>query len=381
MDIDGALERAARLVAGERYREAVTEYENVIRSSPGNERAYCGMILIMIIMDAPERAMEGLSMSAWLRPDSPYPHGVMGTIMEETNFIDEALECYDRMIAGEPAEASAYVRKAQILLERGKKDACADVMRACGRAARPELETPRGAERLRALLEDVEAGRTPAFMTRDDAVFMPGLRCLLDRAVGKKVPSETAPNATGIVLAGGTERAAAIAAADRVLESDPGSAEDWCEKGVLLSEDGRAHEALACYDRAIGMEPGMMTVHAEKIVLMQDAGDRAGMKECLRRAAEAEPSDAVNAEMQRGLRAWLKMTDRTGPARFRSATNADATRHHVARRVGHGGPAAAGPALQPGRSAPPGFGRRPGGPSPGRPAPKRRARLRAGRRR
>ena len=372
-DVDGALERAARLVAGERYEEALKEYGEALGPPPGDERACCGLALVLVIMDMPERAIQCLGTAAHTWPAAAYPHGVMGAILEEKNIIKEALECYDRMIAADPSEASAYVRKARILLERGKKDACAEVMRACGRAARPELETPRGAERLRALLEDVEAGRTPAFMTRDDAVFMPGLRCLLDRAVGKKVPSETAPNATGIVLAGGAERAAAIAAADRVLESGPGSAEDWCEKGVLLSEDGRAHEALACYERAIGMEPGVMAAHAEKFVTMQDAGDWAGMKECLRRAVDAGPSDAVDAGMQQVMRAWIREMDAGGPAWFRVNTNSGVARQHVARRV-----VLDGPGEPPGRPAPP--GRRAGGPSPGRPAPER-ARLRAGRRR
>ena len=332
MDIDGAIARAAQLVVGEMYEEAMREYSTAFKSASNDERVHCGMALSLIMMDKQTDAMTILGLAAVNHLDAGWPHGVIGTIMQEKNHFDQAVESYDEMIKLDPSDAPAYVRKSQILLDRGLDKECASTMAECAKVAGLYREPPRAVERLREMFKDVNAGRLPKFEANDEAAFMPGLRDLLDRAMGKEVPWKT-PTPYTVRLSGSKERARAIEVVDEMLRFRPDSAEIWSDKGSLLYEGGRADEALACCERAIKMAPGMMVARAEKLVILQDAGDRAGMMECLRAAIAAEPDDAINAEMQGGLRTWLKIVGQDGAPRFRSVHNADAIRRHIARRL------------------------------------------------
>lgn len=385
MDIDGAIGRAAQMVVGEMYYEALREYLAVFEAASDDERGYCGIALSLIMLDKQIDVMTVMGMAIANRLDAGWPHGVLGAIMQEQNSPDQAVECYDRMIRFDPSDASAYVRKAQILLEKGREKECTETVAECARVARLDKEPPRAVERLRELFDDIDAGRLPKFESKDEGVFMPGLRDLLDRAIGNDIPY-WGSNTYATSLAGSDERARAVDRANKMIRLQPDSAENWCEKGVLLAEGGLADQARVCYERAIDMRPGMMVPYAEKATLFQDAGDLAGMKECLRAAIEAKPDDAINAEMQKGLRAWFNAMDRSAN-KLRSVHNAEAVRKHIARRLvpGSGAP----PALPQTHAPPPDM---PEGtlfpPSMldrlapcGKAGKPRRARLRSGRRR
>lgn len=390
MDVDAAIERAAQFVVGEMYEDAMRGYSAVFRSASDDERGYCGMALSLIMLDKQIDAMKIMGFVVANHLDEGWPHGIIGTIMQEHNHFDQAVESYDEMIKRDPSDASAYVRKAQILFYKGREKECIDTIVRCAEATSFNGEPPRTVERLRDMFKDVGIGRLPRFEANDEAAFMPGLRDLLDRAVGKEVPWE-APNPYTLRLSGDDERARAIDVMNKMLRLQPGSAEIWFEKGSILYEGGRADEALACCERAIEIAPGMMTAHAEKLILLQDAGDRVGMMECLRAAIKAEPDDAINAEMQRGLRTWFKIMGEDSTVRFRSVHNADAIRRHIGRRLVPGKgryqismrpplPQAHPPSMPDDRLFPPGLldGAGPRETKAGKP---RRAHLRSGRRR
>ena len=392
MDVDGAIVRAAQMMAGEMYEEAMREYSAAFDSAPKDERVHNGVALALIMLDKPLDSLKVLGLAMVNNLGAAWPHGIVGAIMEEQELYDQAVESYDEVIKRDPSCAPAYVRKARILQDRGLHAECANTMAECARAARLDGEPPRAVERLREMFEDAGAGRPPRFVAKDDATFVPGLRDMLDIVVGERIPfGENSPYA--LSLSGFDERAEGLEFADEMLRLKPDSAENWCEKGVILADGGRADEAMACYERAIELAPGVIVPYAEKAILLQDAGDRAGMKECLRAAIGAEPDGPINVEMQRGLRAWLEIMSKNSTKRFKNVHNAEAIRMHIARRLAPGAGAPQPmreplPQMRPpppgtpeGRMFPPGLldgANQSGEFKAGKP---RRARLRAGRRR
>ena len=332
MKQDSALARAARLVSDGEYEKALRIYESACEAAPRDERGRCGKALAFMLMDEQSKAAECMQGVADELPEAAYPHGVIGSIMEEAGDLDAAMICYDAMIELEPYEASAYVRKARILQDVGFDAECAREIENGTGACEFDWESPRSAERLGDIFGDVIAGRRPVFRASDTAAFMPGLRGLLDKAVGRGLPARKYPDIGAFALAGSEERAEAIWMADQVLAEDPAAIGVLCLKGDLLADDGRADEARACYERAIGEKPGSMAGYEHKLILLQDAGDRAGIIECLDAAIGVAPDSEDDARGQESMRYWRGVFGSDERAAFGSFPNSSGVEWHLARR-------------------------------------------------
>lgn len=352
-DIDGALGEAARLAAAGRYSEADALYESVCRASPRDERGLCGRTLALAAIDEPRAAAECMREAADL--GAPYAHGVLGAVAEESGDLDEALARYGAMIRAEPSEADAYVRKAQILLDCGEEKEAAETLSACAASAALDGE-PKAVERLRRIFQDARAGRPPELKTADSATFVPGLRALLDRAVGSGLPGLEGPDVDALNLAGSRERVEALAVTERLIAADPLAIGVWCARIVLLSDEGRAAEALRCCEDVNAGRRGFMPAYALKLALLQDAGDRDGVKECFRAALDAAPMDEGNALEQWRLGEWRDRMEKDPRIRFRAAGLARAVTWHVARRRAQNYEPGAGPARSSGAQARPAGG-------------------------
>lgn len=319
MDAENALGRAVRLMAQDRHGEALREYESAWRAAPRDERGRCGMALVFMIMNRPGEVVKCIDDVAGLRPEDAYLSGVAGMALEEMGFEDEALACYERMSSDEPSEAASYVRRAMILLERGDRDGCAGALRECATASLSPMY-PRESKRLRRILGS--AGGAPRFRYRDGAVFLPGLRGLLDRAVGPEPPDPgpgAEPDTEAAIVAGAWDPGAMFEMLDEILAEYPDSARTWILKGMMLEDEGRLDEAAGCYDRAIEEEPGEMLAHIHKALLLYDEGDAAGGDECVRFALRQKPVDGNDVRMRRDLRGWGK-GGLAGHACFSAAT-------------------------------------------------------------
>lgn len=330
-DADGALARARDLVAARRYDEALDEYGAAARISPYEERAYCGMALVLIAAGRPHDAVESMYSVLEIRPGAAYPRGVMGAIMEELGILDDALEYYDEMIDAGSPDAAAYVRKAQLLQHLGRTGACARTLEACRAAQLPGCALPKARERLKEILGG--AGQKPAFRSGDRIMFVPGLEEALRVALGERVPGGSLPEraAGPLLLAGRQERADILVLLEAGLQDTPGSPGMLCARGLILEEDGRAGEALASYDRAIEAEPGYMAAYVQKCVLLLDEGDKRGVAKCVRAALRAEPEHELDVRMQEDLRGWENVTGSRALSRFTATSNRGAVIHHAAK--------------------------------------------------
>ena len=324
------LARAARMLADDRFVEAMREYKAVVMQSPRDERALCGIALACVLSYELAEAAKCMNAALKMRPDAAYPHGILGAIAQETGDWKAALACYDSMILADPSEAAPYVRKAQMLLYGGREKECAEAISRCAEAARLDQDTPRAAERLRSIIEDVRAGRTPAIKISDFVAFVPGLRILLDKTVGNGLPTVDGLNVGAASLGASAERSDVIDALGHILK-EQGSVEAWCAMGELLYLEGRIGESIECYDRAIELRPGNIDGYGQKLVVLQDAGDRADIMACLDEALEATPEHESAARMQDNLRSCRDAL-KDNRSKFSVVTIDGAVRRHMERR-------------------------------------------------
>ena len=188
-------------------------------------------------------------------------------------------------------------------------------------------------ERLRILFEDVRTGQTPTIKINDSAVFVPGLRGLLDRAVGDELPSSPDIDVDAASLGTSAERIETIEVLEQFLKTQSSSTAR-CAMGELLQSVGRIDEAITCYERAIQEEPNNMLGYGLKLGVLQEAGDRAGIARCIDEALKAAPKDRSGVLVQKNLRS-LRDLCVSGKTKFTLMDNASVAQRHIARRRKH----------------------------------------------
>lgn len=296
------LAKAVEIAVARRFSASDSKYSAAAAAAPRDERGRCGLALAHMDMGRPGWVIDDMEAVLRARPGAAYPHGVIGMAMQEAGRWREALASYESMISADPSEASARAKKAQLLLVLGERGAATEAAADLAGTPLSGREYPREAARLRAVSADASVGRPPRFRSDDDAFILPGLRELLDMAVGPEVPG--CPDLDGIIAAGATDLGAAAARADRELAARPGSVEALLAKGAVMADAGEAAGAAACYDAALGIEPGNMRAHSAKAVAIHDGGDLEGALECLGSACRARPTGRNSAHTRKILRAW-----------------------------------------------------------------------------
>ena len=345
-DVEEVLARAIRFVAAARYYEADNKYYVATDLAPQDERGYCGIALArMGSGDSPEHVVKAMNDVLRMRPWAVYPHGIIAMAMQESGRWKGALASYDAMLRADPAEISAHAKKAQILHILGDRKAAAAEAAKCAKPLTGR-EYPREAARLRRIARDAKDGRPPSFQADDDLFILPGLRGLLDRALGP-VERSAAPDFEEIAAAGADPEAAARAVGQE-LGKDPNSAVALLAKAAVLADGGQAGEAVICCEKAIESGPGNMNAHAAKAVLLFDGGDAGGAASCLESAIHNRPIGKNGTKTRKILRAWLERIDGPlppfGPFRGASAVGLWA----AGRRDGMGSPPACEPDGKPG---------------------------------
>ena len=323
-------ERALSRIADGNYRGALRDYEKMNSEQPDDEGALCGIALVHLLEDRLVEAAECMDDILEVRPDAAYPYGIAGAIAGEICSADDAVRLYDAMISADPSDAAAYVRKAQILLGRGRKKESADIIRECAKAASPYAETPMAEERLKSILESANKKQKPAIRISDSASFVPGLNTLLDKVIGDELHGSDRSDPDAERLGGTDEKTVAIGEMCKALAAHPDTG-TLRKMGEFLHDIGRASEALAFYERAIEADPGDMSCYGYMLAALQDAGDRAGITECLKKALKATPNDERGAALQERMRRWHRTMSRK-QSNFIAEGISSAVKWHVARR-------------------------------------------------
>lgn len=325
------LKRARDLIADGDYSRALREYETVNKNHPDYEKALCGIALVHLLEGRLVETTKCMTDVLKVQPKTAYPYGILGAIASEVSTPDYAVALYEAAISADPSEAATYVRKAHILCTSGLEKEGTEVIRKCAKVANLKVDTPMAADRLNAIFESVDAGQQPAIRLVDSAVFVPGLRTVLDRVVGDELHGSNPTDLDAIRLGGIDEKIEAIEKISKEIKSHPDH-HALCMMGVFLYDVGRTSESMVCYERAIKEDPGNMQYYGHKLVVLQDIGDEAGITECVYKALKATPKDEYHAKVQRNMRLWRDITNSGETNQFAVAGVTRATKWHIARR-------------------------------------------------
>ena len=307
--------------------KALGLYEEAVRENPGDERGYCGAVLMLVAAGRFADAAPYLERLIRLRPDAAYPHGMMGCVMEMTGRTSESVACYDRMIEADPDEMFGRLRKSVVLAMLDENERARECLDELFGAEPRGASAAKDQEKIRDILEyDGPEGE-------DDfnENLMPGLAKMWGTLVSKDadLPEGIFPEDIGALAraaADPDDEAAAdpdsedenrigammmlkdgryaesIEYLDKVLRLRPDGVVDLGLKGMMLEELGRPDEALGCYERIIEVEPGDMTARHRKCGVLARRGEAERVLECYRAALEAEPSNKAGARTKRGMR-------------------------------------------------------------------------------
>jgi tetratricopeptide (TPR) repeat protein len=183
----------------------------------------------------------------------------------------------------EPAVATASIPRA----------ACAQAERLAA-----AFRVPRAADRLRACVEALDLGRTPAALVATASACqevhdLDGAARDLDEALAQAPAWAAAHFERGKVWLRQDDMEAAArcfrAAADRL----PGFGGAWGNLGATLGELDRPAEALEAFGRLLALDPGSPQAHNNMGVVTRELGRLADSEAAFRRVIELEPNLAL----------------------------------------------------------------------------------------
>jgi tetratricopeptide (TPR) repeat protein len=112
--------------------EALAEFQEVLRLSPGREEAYNNISSILNDQGKPAEALEYVRIAALLNPKSPAHHVGAGILLAELGKTNDAMREFDTALQLNPNHATAYYQKGRLLLHTGLDSAAVENLnRAC----------------------------------------------------------------------------------------------------------------------------------------------------------------------------------------------------------------------------------------------------------
>lgn len=307
---DVRLAYARGLVSEKRYEESRVEFRRLLAANPNNpDMLYAVGILSLQVNDAGEAEQQLKRFVGLERGDVNPARFYLGQIAEQAGRLDEALDWYDRVAAGEHA-IQARVRAALVLMRQNKLDEARERL-AAARTGDPDDLRLVVAEAQ--LLRD--AGRHAdayAFLTRmlevrpDDPEiiyetalaaekldYLDVMERHLKRLIALKPDSAQGYNALGYSFADRNMRLdEAAQLIDKAVSLAPDDAAILDSKGWLLFRQGKLEAAAETLQRALAKMPdGEIAAHLGEVLWALDRRDEA--LAVWREAAKAHSTNEV----------------------------------------------------------------------------------------
>lgn len=218
-------------------------------------------------------------------PQNFEAHFALGNILLGLKRFDEAIACYDRVIALQPNHGDAHVNRANALANLGRhEEALAGYARALSlNPANLPAHINQGIAlgRLNRFEEALASYGRAVSLKPDLAVihslrgntlielgrFEEALACY-DKAASLGLQDAIIHLNRGNALKALHRRDEALACYDRGIALSPGHAEGHRMRGNLLVEMKRYDEALEAYDRAVALQPANADYHANRGVAL-----------------------------------------------------------------------------------------------------------------
>ena len=207
-------------------------------------------------------------------PGALPPLILKGQLLHAARRFDEALLCYNRVTAVEPALAELWNERGALLSDMKRHaeaiesyDRALTARRDFAEALYNRGNALRELKRENEAVEDFDRALAlrPTFIqawnNRGSALHALGRDReaveSFDKVLAIQAGVAETWNNRGIALAALQRREEALASYDRALALDPGFARAWDNRGTLLRDMGRASEALASHDSALAISPGL----------------------------------------------------------------------------------------------------------------------------
>jgi tetratricopeptide (TPR) repeat protein len=266
--------RGDRLLAVNRYTEAVTMYRTALSIKP-NTAAWRGIAAANLTAKKYDDAITATGAALDLNPEDADTWTVRGCAYFESNKFPQALDCFDMVTSKEPDVSYGWSNRAVTLcrLERSQ-----DALTAINHAI--EL-TPNDAS-LWTILSECQLA-----LGQNEAVVESTSRCLqLDETISVAMINRA------LALRSLRRSEEALRYCDRAIEIDSSEVAAWQSKALALADLNRADEAISTMDNAMSsVSQPQQALRAKGVMLSDQFGRHAEALEPLRRAWEMAPED------------------------------------------------------------------------------------------
>lgn len=249
VNVQEALQIAARLHEDGRLDEAEAVYQKALMGEPDNAEALHGLGVLMVQWGQPEQAIPLLSKSLASRPDYPLAYNHLGCAYQSLGRNDEALKAYEQAVQCDPAFAEGWNNLAITLAGTGR---LAEAEAKLRHAIRLWPEYAKAYDNLGMLLQ--QQGRlSEALQAFEQSIKLDG---------GTPESVENFKNA--LMLAGDAESfvdrferelGEAVAQYQQTVSEHPQVAEAHNNLGNALKEQRRYEEAIGHYKLAVALRP------------------------------------------------------------------------------------------------------------------------------
>lgn len=295
---------ARGLIAEKRYEEARVEFRRLLTANPDNpEMLYAVGILSLQVNDTVEAEQQLKRFIETKRGDPNPAHFYLGQIAEQAGRLDEAVQRYDQVVAGEHL-VPAKVRAAQVLLRQDKFDAAREqIVNARARLPNDARLVVAESQLLR------DAGRHG-----DSYAYL--VNALQANPDQPDILYETALAAEKLGHMDILERHLR-----RLIELQPQSAQGYNALGYSLADRNlRLDEADVLVDKALALSPDDPYILDSKGWVMFRQGKLAAALDVLRKAYEKRPDAEIAAHIGEVL--WALGRQEMAKEIWREATKA-----------------------------------------------------------
>lgn len=249
VNVQEALDIAARLHEDGRLDEAEAVYQKALMGEPNNADALHGLGVLMVQWGQPDQAIPLLSKALASRPDYTLAYNHLGCAYQSLGQNEDALAAYEHAVQCDPAFAEGWNNLAIVLAEAGRMSEAEEDLR---HAIRLWPEYAKAYDNLGMLLQ--RQGRlSEALLAYEQSIKLDG---------GSPESVENFKNA--LMLAGDAqsyvarfeaELTDAVTQYQKTLNEHPQVAEAHNNLGNALKEQHRYEEAIAHYKLATALRP------------------------------------------------------------------------------------------------------------------------------
>ena len=247
-----------------RLAEAKSAYGKSLQIDAQNTGAMMGLVQLLIHEGELKDAKTWCELALFWRPEKPLVLQVASDCFFKCGEPAKAIQLLDKLLATNPDDAVAWLKKGSAINALGKQDAAI----ACYDKAIETAPRTQNVWKFRGGSAKGMIGAVPANMVEVEAWNGKGL---VFRALGQNLE--------------------ALACYDRALKIDQQKADVWCNKGNAFFAENRHAEALQCFDKAVALDPRDMKSWCNRGVALKALGRLGEAADSYEKALQIDPRD------------------------------------------------------------------------------------------